>query len=363
MDEDEGGTDPVETVMRPDWGGWSARRAFGWTLAGSVLVVVLAGFALGGLAPPGMPVLDVEDGTADSSFSTPDVATPDIDRRPTTEMPAGTRSTPAPRSWETFETVVVFRNDDIQPGYRTETMHAVDRIFVEENVPVTLGVVPNVGGEGPIGDSDVCSYLRSRMYDHPEIFEVALHGYTHERRTEFHGGSEFGGLDETRQQALIADGTEVLTDCVGERPASFVPPMDTYDATTVETLRDANYTVVSGAGWFTGQYYNRTGLFEQGGLVHASNSGGFVANWTTNEFHDSATLERRFDWVVDDEGLYVQMLHYQDFYTEERREQLRDLIRYMKTSGDVRFMTLGELGGHVKAGTLTRTDDGWRVYR
>jgi hypothetical protein len=34
----------------------------------------------------------------------------------------------------------------------------------------------------------------------------------------------------------------------------------------------------------------------------------------------------------------------------------------MKASGDVRFMTLGELGRHVEEGTLNRTDDGWRVY-
>ncbi|WP_254545234.1 DUF2334 domain-containing protein [Halomarina pelagica] len=333
----------MDDDIRPSWGGWSPRRAFAWTLVAGLLVATLAGFAIGGRTPEAAGLFGAEGG---------DDGAP-VERDGSTGHAAAT--------WNEYDAVVVFRNDDIQPYYRRETMRAVDEIFVEEDVPVTLGVIPTTADGEPITRSPLCSYLRENERAHPELFEVALHGYTHERRTGFHGGSEFGGLDPARQRDLVARGTETLTDCVGERPTTFVPPMDTYDEGTVEALAAANYAVVSGGGWFAAEYYGETDAFERGGLLHVPNDGGFVADWTANEFHDAATLERRFDRAVED-GVYVQMLHYQDFTTPERRERLRAFIRYVKDSGDVRFMTLGELGERVENGTLRRTDGGWEVY-
>ena len=345
---------------RPSWGNWSAGRAVAWTLVGSVLVLALAGFATGMLALPGGP----SDAGVPGGPGAVDATT-----TPTTVGPAGEPATTdgpnaveGPKTWTEYDGIVVFRNDDIQPYYRAETMRAVDQVFVDEAVPVTLGVIPQGDGQHSITESDVCSYLRERARENPDTFEFALHGYTHEKRTSFHGGSEFGGLDPAKQRALVESGTAILTECVGERPTTFVPPMDTYDAATVEALRAANYTTVSGAGWFTAQYYDTSETFQEGGLVHVPNDGGFVADWTTGEFHDPVTLEQRFDWAMEEEGIYVQMLHYQKFDTPERLERLRAFLQYAKGYGDVRFMTLGELGEHVERGTARPTADGWEVY-
>ena len=333
----------------PNWGNWSVRRAVAWTLLGSVLALALAGFATGVLVLPGGP----SDAGVPGGPGAVDVTTPTTDGPTTVEEP---------KTWTEYDGVVVFRNDDIQPYYRTETMRAVDQVFVDAGVPVTLGVIPQVDGRHSITDSDVCSYLRERARENPGIFEFSLHGYTHEKRTSFYGGSEFGGLDPAKQREFIESGTATLTECVGERPTTFVPPMDSYDAATVDALRAANYATVSGAGWFTAEYYDTTAVFEEGGLVHVPNDGGFVANWTTGEFHDPATLEQRFEWAMEEGSVYVQMLHYQDFDTPERLEQLREFVEYAKGYGDVRFMTVGELGEHVANGTARQTDDGWEVY-
>ncbi|MFC6835069.1 DUF2334 domain-containing protein [Halomarina ordinaria] len=265
------------------------------------------------------------------------------------------------KTWVEYDSVVVFRNDDIQPYYRAETMRSVDRIFVEEGVPVTLGVVPRAGDRVDLSEGELCPYLRENAATHPGTFEFALHGYTHERLTDFHGGSEFGGLDPAAQRDRLARGTTALTDCVGERPTTFIPPMDTYDESTVEALGEANYTLVSGGGWFTAEYYDSEGEFTDGGLRHVSNDGGFVANWTTGDFHDGETLERRYDESAAADEVHVQMLHYQDFDSADRRTQLRDLIRHMKASGDVAFLTLGELGEHMDGETIRRTDEGWEL--
>ena len=59
-----------------------------------------------------------------------------------------------------------------------------------------LGVIPTVGDEAaPITDSeDTCEYLRSLRANHPDRFEINLHGYTHDQRTAFYTASEFGGV-------------------------------------------------------------------------------------------------------------------------------------------------------------------------
>jgi peptidoglycan/xylan/chitin deacetylase (PgdA/CDA1 family) len=268
---------------------------------------------------------------------------------------------PADPTWNTYDSIVVFRNDDIQPDYRTEAMKAVNRIFIEEGVPVTHGVIPAVENNALTESGDVCSYLRGLERNHPRLFEFALHGYTHERLTEFYGGSEFGSLPYERQLKRIENGREILTDCLGHGTTTFIPPLDTYDSRTVRALDELGFTVVSGGHWFTKQYYGETGVFMEGGLVHAPNSKMFVENWTTGEFYSRSELRRSFDRALENHSIYVQSLHYTTFTTEERRERLRSLIEYMKSSGDLKFTTLGRLGDGLREGTIRRTDDGWKV--
>ena len=75
-----------------------------------------------------------------------------------------------------YRTIVVFRNDDVQPYYRSDQMRAVDRVFVEEGVPVTQGVVPAIGDERLDPGGELCRYLRAQARQHPDTFEYALHG-------------------------------------------------------------------------------------------------------------------------------------------------------------------------------------------
>ncbi len=262
-------------------------------------------------------------------------------------------------AWTSYRSIVVFRNDDVQAGYRSDAMRAVDRVFVDERVPVTQGVIPPL--EDDRASRDLCQYLRQRKETHPETFEYALHGYTHERRTGFHGGSEFGGLPPERQETLLRNGTVALEDCVQQSPTTFVPPFNTYDDATASALADEGYAVVSGGEWFTRSYFDETSPFIADGILHLPNTHSFVRNWTTNEFYSQRTLERRFDDAYRDGELYVQMLHYPTFTSEAKLARLRGLIDHMKSKGDVAFMTVGEFAEKYEQGRLERTETGWRV--
>lgn len=272
--------------------------------------------------------------------------------------------------WEEYDSIVIFRNDDIQPWYNTEEMRAVDEVFVEEAVPVTLGIIPNPGGELPLTDDEAtCEYLRSLEADHSGQFEMALHGYTHEEKTDFYDGSEFGGVPYETQAAWLTAGERILGECVDSPSKTFIPPMNTYDDNTTRLLAEENYTVVSGGDWFTDQYYDvddGAEYFEAGGLLHVPENQAFE-NWSEHDggeevpFEDTETLTNSFDETHEENGVHVQMLHYQYFTTEERLDQLRELIQHMKSTDDVGFMTLEQLANGLENGTVERTDDGWRV--
>lgn len=275
-------------------------------------------------------------------------------------------------TWEEYDSIVIFRNDDIQPWYETETMRAVDRVFIEEDVPVTLGVIPNAAGELPLSsDEATCEYLGSLQSEYPEQFEMALHGYTHQPETDFYGGSEFGGLPYDEQTDRLAAGDRILGECV-EPSKTFVPPMNTYDNGTVRAVVESDYTTISGGQWFTDEYYDRDGAgnepayFETGGVRHVPETQAFE-DWDAYDgngevpFKDTETLTDAFDETHAEDGVHVQMIHYQYFTSEERVEQLRAVIQHMKSTDDVGFMTVGQFSDGLENGTIERTDDGWRV--
>ena len=262
---------------------------------------------------------------------------------------------------KTYQSIVIFRDDDIQAGYRPDTMRAVDDVFVNESVPVTNAVIPRMAGEN-ISETETCSYLIEQKRAHPKLFEYSLHGYTHESVTEFHGGSEFGNVPVDEQATRIARGKAVLEACTGLTPRSFVPPFNTYDANTTAALRANNITTISDGGWFSKEYYNRSDAapFTARGVVHLPSSQSFIRNWSTDEFYSQRYLRAQFDSAYRNQSVYVQMLHYPSFDSPEKRQKLRSLIRYMKDKPGVKFMTVDEFARGIRKGTITRTEDGWR---
>ncbi|MFU8866910.1 DUF2334 domain-containing protein [Natronococcus sp.] len=293
--------------------------------------------------------------------------TPMLESEPADEASVGTDA-----NWEEYDSIVIFRNDDIQPWYNQEELRAVDDVFIEQEVPVTLGIIPDTNGSGALTDDpELCDYLRSLEADHSDQFEMAIHGTTHEPVTDFYGASEFGGLSEAEQRERLAEGEALLADCVDSPSSTFVPPMNTYDTTTVEVLAESNYTAVSGGQWFTDQYYETDNgtYFGAGGLTHVPETQSFE-DWSAYEeaggddddvpFHDLETLTDSFDASHERNGVHVVMIHYQYFTTDERLEKLESLIEHMKGE-NVGFLTIEQFAEGLEDGTVEETDDGWRV--
>lgn len=265
-------------------------------------------------------------------------------------------------SWETYQSIVVFRNDDPQPYYQSEALSNVHDVFIEEGVPLTDAVIPYPGNES-IAGTEFCNRLRTQKANHPDLIEFAVHGYTHaNRQPNFTRGSEFGGLSAEKQQAFLRQGKEAVHRCVGNEPTTFVPPRNTYDKNTVREMKATGYETISSHEWFTKQYYNQTGVFIQNDVTHVPSTHEFVEQWGPVKLYDRAELERRFDEAYQNQEIYVQTIHYTMFNTSDRIERLRWFVQYTKSKEDVKFMTVGELGRHFRQDTIRKTDEGWRVY-
>ncbi|ELZ06450.1 polysaccharide deacetylase [Natrialba chahannaoensis JCM 10990] len=309
--------------------------------------------------------------------------------------------------WEEYDSIVLFRNDDVQAWYNQDELRDVNQVFIDEEVPVTLGIIPDTNGEAPLTDDpDLCTYLQSLEDDYPGQFEMALHGYTHEAETDFYGASEFGDLPADEQRDRLEAGEELLDECVHSPSSTFIPPMNTYDETTVSILEEANYTTVSGGEWFTDAYFDANDntsdnsgdsdgnndtatdetVFEDGGLLHIPETQAFE-NWTAYEeqaleaeeaddsededsnesndetdvpFEDLETLTNSFDEAHAANDVHVVMFHYQYFTTDERVEQLELLVQHMKDE-NTGFLTIEQFALGLEMGTVEQTDDGWRV--
>ena len=260
-----------------------------------------------------------------------------------------------------YTTLVIFRNDDPQPGYQEEALRDVEDVFIEANVPLTHGVIPAVPERNLEPDSDFCGAFRRRDRQYPGLFEYSLHGYTHQVETDFFGASEFGGRSRSAQRELLAEGGSLLAGCTGNRPATFIPPFNTYDTATVEALLEENITIVSGGSWFTEQYYGAEQVpFEADGALHVPNTHDFVADWNTLAFQSLEELKDGFDEAHAKGELYVPMLHYQYFTSRSRLEKLATLIDHIRSHPDVGFTTLEQFGRGYLNGDIERTEQGWR---
>lgn len=262
---------------------------------------------------------------------------------------------------ESFQSIVIFRNDDLQPWFEIDRLVKVNNIFIEKAVPVTLGVIPFIGNHTLAEDPTLVDYLKNLTRTHPNLFEIALHGYNHQPLSDFYGGSEFGGLEYPDQYGRICLGKNLLKETLNVDIVTFIPPFDTYDNTTAIALKKLDFKVVSGGAWFTEAYYNRTDFFIMHEILHVPASQEFIRCWENHTFHTLDFLKTRFDDFYKKCSIYIQTIHYFTFTTEEKLDQLEAFIDYIKGHMGIKFMTFRSFAEAYFDGKIEKTAEGWKV--
>lgn len=188
--------------------------------------------------------------------------------------------------------VVIFRYDDYHAdrGAQDASKSQIERrlldIFSRYNVPLTMGVVPNVAEDYETSDSqryfplaadrEKLTALKTAIAR--GVIEPALHGWQHQnnrtlgndrRRQETTGdsrkqhpvvpcrplsspslstsqrNSEFMGLQFEEQLRKIEQGKRALEEWLETPVVSFIPPWNTYDEQTVRALDAVNLRALS----------------------------------------------------------------------------------------------------------------------
>jgi len=125
---------------------------------------------------------------------------------------------------------VAFRMDDIQNYWLLEPQLEVLETFREYNVPVTIGVIGNDFEE------DIANYVQNITSSENSNIEIANHSWTHEN---------FAALDKDHQNQLIKNTNDRIFNVTGLLPKTFYPPYGEINNSTLEVLREHNFTIMS----------------------------------------------------------------------------------------------------------------------
>ena len=296
-------------------------------------------------------------------------------------IPAGVTST------STAKKYVVFRDDDVYFG-NLSALEAVDQVHIEENVPVTLAIIPHANpcgkGNELLQDTSVTNYLLSIV--HNPLFEFAQHGYNHYDYADNGppkcsassaeagvpqvvgpagpyyevgespgpGGqlvgatyaSEFYGRPYADQYNAIKQGRQDMIQALGVAPTTFIPPFDSGDQNTLKAASALGFTLYStGPGDF-----NVNDVILDGIMVQASASFGIGwANdtaWQTGMSRLTAQTDAALNSAKAGEsvvvGYHFWVFEKPDGSVDPARIALfKQYIDHLKSRGDVSFSTLG----------------------
>jgi peptidoglycan/xylan/chitin deacetylase (PgdA/CDA1 family) len=231
---------------------------------------------------------------------------------------------------------IAFRNDDIRPGMSLNGLKAVNQVHIDENVPVTLGIVPHPNESEQanqlLQDGVFVPYMQS-IAPNP-LFEFAQHGYSHTRNQVSEKASEFIGLSYDDQYNRILKGRTDFVQAFGMAPKTFIPPFDNFDSNTLKAVAALGFTEFSAGSVNDIQHRSIDGMQIDGtieiGALNATefsasiqNAREFVKQFLTDPQNNTLTITYHTSMFMNGNGTV----------DEHRIQQLEDFIGYLKLQG------------------------------
>lgn len=254
-----------------------------------------------------------------------------------------------------YDLLFITRVDDIisrNTTFLPSSIIPFQEMAESRGVPVTWAVMPHRFRDINVNRGQMTKDL---LVSVANGHEISLHGFIHIcQQCQHVQGAAFWGhemycttlqqpLNYAQQEKLILDGLKILSDSVGIRPTSFIPPGHVSDATTHSVLVDQNIRATAinqPAGFTTTNLYN----------VGTSDDFGWEltpTNYTSRRTQALADIRER----GINNGHYTLLLH--DPFT---RAGYRDGI-LIDWTAEVIDSVKSEYGDRVKFVTLTEAAD------
>lgn len=242
---------------------------------------------------------------------------------------------------------IALRFDDPSPTSDHVLERKIFSALQDLTIPATVAVVP-VGLVGntliPIRKGNVPHLVEAQSAG---LIEVAQHGYSHERLNQTNTGdpTEFFGVSSNEQTRRIHEGRLLLEQTFSVRLEGFIPPFNTYDATTTSILQNNGFTYLSGS------YVTPLESPPNIRLIPRTSHVGQLRN--------AYAEARRQRWL---NPVIIAIMHHYDF--SEARENPGKLqldkfqgdLRWLKQQGDVCFTTLGSIAQNLNV------PHSWRIH-
>ncbi len=150
---------------------------------------------------------------------------------------------------------LVFRYDDVflrgECTARDKLDLNVTQVFVQERVPLSVGVIPSGireserGGVVPSGSLASDSLVMPFILANRDLIEVCQHGYCHSRAPSSRKPTEFAGRSGDDQRREIEKGRAMLEAAGVNNVSVFIPPHNTFDQGTVDALAEVGFRAIS----------------------------------------------------------------------------------------------------------------------
>lgn len=232
---------------------------------------------------------------------------------------------------------IAFRNDDIRPGMSLDGLKAVNQVHIDENVPVTLGIIPHPReseeGNQLLQDGQFLTYMQS-IASNP-LFEFAQHGYSHTRNQLSAKPSEFIGRSYDDQYNRILKGQADIQEAFGMTPKTFIPPWDNDDSNTYLAAAALGFIEYSGGSISSVHHGYVNGMQTEGSIeIGAVNETAFSAN-----IQNTQKVTERFLADSQSDDTLTITYHTSTFTNSNgsvdyhRVQQLTDFIGFLKAEG------------------------------
>jgi peptidoglycan/xylan/chitin deacetylase (PgdA/CDA1 family) len=124
---------------------------------------------------------------------------------------------------------IAFRLDDVQDYFTREAQMDLIKMFHDENLTLTLGVIGGFLNE----DTELLRFLQS---SNNGLIEFANHGWNH---------TDHSLMTLEEQRASIQMTNEHIQEIFGTNVKTFIPPQNSFDDDTLSVLRDLTVTHIS----------------------------------------------------------------------------------------------------------------------
>ena len=121
---------------------------------------------------------------------------------------------------------VAFRFDDVQDYWLNDVQIEFMKTFVENDIPLTLGVIANSFGD----DVKMLDFVKENN------FEIASHGI---------GNSPFTEFTKQEQDQRLKESVQLIEEKLNTTPTVFIPPQNRFNEDTKQVLIENDFTHIS----------------------------------------------------------------------------------------------------------------------